>query len=241
MRQSPVAILVSAASCFSKKLCKLIFVCLSLLSTGCTIISVATDGLTEANREFIIRNEREVNFSLDSIVEADYQGVKDAAFVYRLTDRTGQKAFVQLPSQTGQDAHLTFVNPIDSTDVVRPARFIIYNDRHDLCLEHRKNSSISEAAVYPTSVCMYVTQSGRTKAGGEYQHSTYFNSYEYENRDGSLIKGSVEKSGLSASDSFLLGLRNFGYFITVPIDTALTFMFIPFSPFVGCAPIWGCP
>lgn len=201
MLQYPVTPDESTTSCLNNTFFKLMSVYLFLLSAGCTIISVATDGLTEANSEFVIRNEREISFPLDSIVDANYLGKKNAAFVYKLTDCAGQKAFVQLPLRSGQDALLTFVNPIDSSDLVKPAKFILYNDRHRLCLEHRKqNSSISEDTEYPTNVCMYVTQSGRTKTGGKYQYSTYFNNYEYENRDGNVVMGSIVKSGLSASD-----------------------------------------
>lgn len=227
---------------------KSIPVFLSLCLCGCTVLSPSTDGLKHSNNNFESWNERQLHFTENSSVKADYLGKHNDAYLYQAVDIKGQEVFFYLPVKNGKTALITLDIPGHSNKTGKTAKFNFYENNKqpyfkmvDPCKSViSTETAIDKTSEYPTNVFVnvYVRYYIRNGVDG---HAMDFHEIKYASKEGNFSNNTKKQTGLSAYDSVVLGARNMGYLITVPIDGVLTVAFAPFSLFIPRCGMWGCP
>jgi len=227
---------------------KSILVLLSLCFCGCAVLSPSTDGLKHSNNNFESWNERQLHFTENSSVKVDFLGKHNGAYLYKTVDNKGQEVFFHLPVKNGETALITLDKPVYSNKTGKTAKFYFYENNKqpyfkmiDPCTTRiSTDTALDKTSEYPTNVFVkvYVRYYIRDGVDG---HAMDFHEIKYASKEGNFSNNSKKQTGLSAYDSVVLGARNMGYLITVPIDAALTVAFAPFSLFIPRCGMWGCP
>jgi hypothetical protein len=184
---------------------------LTLFVSGC-----ASNTLTKWNDTYAARNQRSIEFANNSVVKADYLGKQENDYVYRAKDSHNRVVFFRLPAKNGKDQFVRLqLENRDGSKVT--ADFALFHFNGD----YWRELEIDTISDFPKNVNVYTSG------------FSYETKYQYSCKEGSFRTGVPQgvipdtKLGLSTGVSLILGLRNLGYIVTVPIDIAT----LPFQVF----------
>lgn len=206
---------------------KMILLLTSVFYSGCASIALST-----WNDDFEAAHQRSIEFASAS-VPAEYLGKVDDAYVYRLLDAKSQEIIFRLPAKNNRSVVIELHGHASSLDGGKMAMFHFNN----------KKQLMDKDSEYPQNVDVF-TSSIMSSFSYACKEGEFFNDTDKSVKQGIGCRSGVHNChGLSVGDSMILGVRNAGYLIAIPLDIASFPVTLPLGIiFLSnyCGP-FGCP